>query len=74
MRIIEYRLDGRNKLYDFNTLRNILKIDRSKLQRNLKSISGTDFVKYKNQFLYKEIVLFLLLEKQLIEKLDKIEN
>jgi len=47
---------------------------RSKLQRKLKKISGTDIVRYKNQNLYKEEVLFLLMEETLFKELDKIEN
>jgi hypothetical protein len=50
-----------------------LKHQRSKLQRDLKRISGTDIVKYKNQYLYKEEVLFILMEETLFEKLDKME-
>lgn len=74
MKVIEYRIDGSNKLYDFNTLKNILKIDRSKLQRDLRRFSGTDYVKYKNQHLYKERILFLLMEELLFERLYKIEK
>ena len=74
MRIVEYKLEGNNSFYDFTTIKNILKIDRSKLQRELRKISGTNFVKYKNQHLYKEEILFLLMEKQLYMRLDKIEE
>lgn len=74
MNIIEYRINGGNKFYDFSTINQILKIDRSKLQRDLKRLSGKDFIKYKNQYLYNENILFQLMEEQLIERLDKIET
>lgn len=73
MRIIEYITRKGEKLYDFYTLESILKVNKSKLQRDINTISERDFVKYKNQYLYKEKTLFLLLEKRLIEKLDKIK-
>lgn len=74
MRIVEYKVEGNNSFYDFTTIKDILKIDRSKLQRELRKISGTDLVKYKNQYLYKKEILFNLMEKQLYMKLDKIEE
>lgn len=74
MRIVEYKVEGNNTFYDFTTIKDILKIDRSKLQRELRKISGTDFVKYKNQYLYKKEILFNLMEKQLYKRLDKIEE
>ena len=74
MNVIEYRINGENKFYDFSTINQILKIDRSKLQRDLKRISGNDFIKYKNQYLYNENILFQLMEEQIIERLDKIET
>lgn len=73
MNIVEYRINGKDKFYDFTTIKQILKTDRSKLQRDLRRISGKDFVKYKNQYLYKENTLFRLLEEKLIDELDKIE-
>ena len=74
MKTIVYRLNGKENLYDFNTIKNIVKHQRSKLQRKLKKISGTDIVRYKNQNLYKEEVLFLLMEETLFQELDKIEE
>ena len=71
--IVEYRINGKDKLYDFTTIKQILKTDRSKLQRDLRRVSGGSFYRYKNQFLYKEETLFQLLEERLIEELDKID-
>ncbi len=73
MKVIEYRINGGDILYDFNTIRIMLKTDRSKLQRDLKRVSGKEYVKYKNQYLYKEETLFLLMEEQLFERLDKMK-
>ena len=73
MRIIEYISSKGEKLYDFYTLESILKVNKSKLQRDINNISERDYVKYKNQYLYKENTLFLLIEKHLIERLDKMK-
>jgi hypothetical protein len=74
MKVVEYRIDGSKPLYDFRTLQNILNIDRSKLQRNLKRFVGTDYVEYKNQYLYNEEILFQLMEDTLWDRLNKISH
>lgn len=74
MRIVEYKIEGNNTFYDFTTIKDILKIDRSKLQRDLRRVSGTDYIKYKNQHLYNETILFTLMEEELYRRLDKIER
>lgn len=66
-------MEGNNSLYDFNTLQRLLKLDRSKLQRDLKRINGTSYVKYKNLHLYSKETLFLLMEEKLIGKLKIID-
>ncbi len=71
--IINYNNENENKLYDFSTIKDILGVNKSKLHRELKKINEKDFVKYKNQHLYREYTLFLLMERILIERLDKIE-
>ena len=72
MSIIAYKVkEGEQPYYDFSTISTLLKIDRSKLQRHLRRIAKTDFIKYKNQHLYKQEVLFKLIEEQLMENLDK---
>ena len=73
MRIIEYVTNENEILYDFNTIKNILGVNKSKLQREMNKIEGREYVKYKNQFLFKEKTLFLLMEQILFERLDKIE-
>jgi predicted transcriptional regulator len=57
------------KLYDVDTISRILKVSKSKVQRELKK-QNTEIVKYKNLYLYPEITLFELMEIILIEKLD----
>jgi hypothetical protein len=69
MKIIGYITEEENKLYDFDTIRKILNTSRSKLHRDIKknNVVGT---KYKNQFLYSEQTLFIMMEDNLIERLN----
>lgn len=69
MKIISYLTEEENKLYDFDTIRRILNTSRSKLHRDIKKnkVIGT---KYKNQFLYSEQTLFIMMENNLIERLN----
>jgi hypothetical protein len=57
-------------LYDIEMMKKLLNINKSKIQRELKSIDG-EIVKYKNLHLYPEKTLFSLMEIVLIEKLEK---
>jgi hypothetical protein len=72
--IINYTNEKEDNLYDFTTIQNILGVNKSKLHRELQKLPEKNFVKYKNQYLYKENTLFLLMEKILFERLDKIEQ
>ena len=74
MKVVGFLTEENDKLYDFNSIKNILKVSKTKLYRDLKKIEDNEFVRYKNQFLYKEKTLLLLMEKSLIERLDKIER
>jgi hypothetical protein len=58
------------KYYDADTIQKILCVARSNVQRELKKYSTTR-IKYKNLYLYTELTLFEILEKTLIEKLEK---
>lgn len=58
------------KLYDIHSIIKILNINKSKIQRELKSIDG-EIVKYKNLHLYPEKTLLNLMEIIFIEKLEK---
>lgn len=63
-------IKGSNKLYDIQTMIKLLNINKSKIQRELKSIDG-EIVKYKNLHLYPEKTLLNLMEIIFIEKLEK---
>jgi hypothetical protein len=63
-------IKGSKKLYDIQSMIKILNINKSKIQRELKSIDG-EIVKYKNLHLHPEKTLFSLMERILIEKLEK---
>ena len=63
-------IKGNKKLYDIQSMIKILNINKSKIQRELKSIDG-EIVKYKNLHLYPENTLFNLMEIIFIEKLEK---
>lgn len=74
MKVVGFLTEENDKLYDFNSIKNILKVSKTKLYRDLKKIEENEFVRYKNQYLYKEKTLLLLMEKTLIERLEKIER
>ena len=63
-------IKGSKKLYDIQSMIKILNINKSKIQREIKSIDG-EIVKYKNLHLHPEKTLFSLMERILIEKLEK---
>mgnify|MGYP003600029542 CR=1 FL=1 len=57
-------------LVDIVMMKSILKLPKSKIQRELKK-QDCEIVKYKNLFLYPEKTLFNLMEIIIIEKLEK---
>lgn len=63
-------LKGNKKLYDIETMKNILNVPKAKVQRELKK-QVVEIVKYKNSHLYPEEVLFNLMEIIFIEKLNR---
>ncbi len=65
-----YFIKNSQKLYDFDTIKRILNVSKSKTQRELKK-QKTEIIKYKNLFLYPEKTLFNLMEIILLEKLEK---
>lgn len=69
--MILYTDANNNKLFDFNTLQTILRINKSKLYRALNQLPNVEVIKYKNQFLYQEKTLFELMKMELIERLEK---
>ncbi len=71
MKIISYISEEDDKLYDVDTMRNILNTSKSKVQREIKRNRLSESTKYKNKFLYSEITLFTIMEKMLYEKLKR---
>ncbi len=70
--IIHFTKENKN-LYDVETIKSILNVSKSKVQRELKK-QQTEIIKYKNLFLYPETTLFELIEIVLIEKLNKVND
>lgn len=70
--IIHFTRDNEN-FYDVESIKKLLNISRSKVQRELKK-QQTEIIKYKNLFLYPETTLFELMEIVLIEKLEKVND
>ena len=60
-----------NKLFDFQTLQKVLNMNKSKLYRALGELSDIEVVRYKNQFLYHENTLFMLMREKLIERIER---
>lgn len=68
--MVTFLMKENRKYYDIETMRQILNVSKSKIQRELKK-QVTEIVKYKNLHLYNEHALFNLMEVILIEKLEK---
>ena len=71
--MIVFVIKENKKYYDIETMRHILNISKSNIQRKLKK-QDTERVKYKNLHLFPEQTLFKLMELILIEKLEKIDD
>lgn len=71
--MIVFVIKENKKYYDIETMRRILNVSKSKIQRQLKK-QDNEIVKYKNLHLYNEHTLFSLMEVILIEKLEKIDD
>ncbi len=65
-----YIIKDNRILFDIATMKQILKVSKVKIQRELKK-QNAEKVKYKNLHLYAETALFSLMELILIEKLEK---
>jgi hypothetical protein len=61
-------VENNNRMYDIETIKEIVNVSRSKIQRELKKLDGK-VLKYKNLFLYEERMLLNLMEIILIEKI-----
>lgn len=74
MRTVKHVGKNNERLYDANSMKSILGINKSKFQREIKKIPQREFVKYKNTYFYNETTLLALMENQLFERLDKMER
>ena len=68
--MIEFITRENKKFYDISTMIDVLKVSKSKIQRELLK-QETEIIKYKNLHLYPETTFFNLMEIILIEKLEK---
>jgi len=71
--MIEFITKENKKLYDVSTMIKVLKVPKSKIQRELLK-QETKIVKYKNLHLYPETTFFNLMEIILIEKLERVNG
>jgi hypothetical protein len=68
---IYYMDEKENRLLDFQTLQDVLKMNKSKLYRAICELQDVKVVKYKNQYLYPEKTLFMLMREILIERIEQ---
>ena len=71
--MVTFIIKGNKKYYDIETMRQVLKVPRTKIQRELKK-QDVEIVKYKNLHLYQEATFFNLMELIIIEKLSEIDG
>lgn len=69
--MILYTDENENKLIDFKTLKRVLNMKKSTLYRVIKDLDTDEPLKYKNQYLYKEEVLYMIMKMKLIERIDE---
>lgn len=67
--MILYTDENNNRYIDFQTLKNILNIKKSSLYRAVKETDYVNPIKYKNQYLYNEELLYELMKKKLFKRL-----
>lgn len=71
MRVLSFINEENKRFYDIETMKRIMGVSRSKVQREIKRNNFSEDLKYKNQFLYSQRTLFSLMECVLIEKIEK---
>jgi hypothetical protein len=71
VKVIGYISEENDRLFDISSMREIIGTSRSKIQRELKRNKLSQNMVYNNKNLYSENVLFTIMEKILIEKLEK---
>lgn len=60
-----------NRVFDRIAIKDILKVSKSKLHRELSKLSDVEVYNYRNQHLYGEKTMFLLMENVLVERIEK---
>ena len=74
MKVVSFLNEENKRLYNVNLMKQILGVSKSKIQRELKRNNFSSEATYNNQFLYSQNILFTLMEKILIEKLEKLND
>ena len=69
--MILYTDENENRFIDFKTLKRVLNMKKSTLYRVIKDLNTDEPLKYKNQYLYKEEVLYMIMKMKLIERIDE---
>lgn len=69
--MILYTDENENRLIDFKTLKRVLNMKKSTLYRVIKDLDTDEPIKYKNQYLYKEEVLYMIMKMKLIERINE---
>ena len=69
--MILYTDANNNMMIDFKTIQKIMNMIKTTLHRELNNLDDIMPIKYKNLHLYKEEVLFTLMKKRLIKRLNE---
>lgn len=72
--MILYTDENENRLIDFKTLKRVLNMKKSTLYRVIKDLDIDVPIKYKNQYLYKEKVLYMIMKMKLIDRINEYQK
>ena len=70
MKVLGYLTENQNRFYDIYNMKDILGTSKSKIHREIKRMGIKEDMKHRNHFLYREEVVFTIMEILLIEKLE----
>jgi hypothetical protein len=73
VKVIGYISEENDRLFDISSMREIIGASRSKIQREIKRNQLSETLVYNNKNLYGEKVLFTIMEKILLEKLERVD-
>jgi hypothetical protein len=74
VKVIGYLSEENDRLFDISSMREIIGASRSKIQREIKRNQLSETLVYNNKNLYGEKVLFTIMEKILLEKLERVNG